>query len=370
MGGHFHPSGRMRVLILGGLGFVGRNLVKYLVDNNLAEFIRVVDKAIPVTAHIAPIHQAAFDSGIVHVMQGDLSREATMTRAFTTEDGSKFNVVVNLAAESQHGQEDAVYTKNILEVARQAGKVALAHGVDKFIEVSHAGVYDSDNHVSNENAKIDPWTIMYRFKFQAEEHLRGLGLPLVVLRPAIIYGPGDLTGLSPRMICARIYQHENKKMNFLWGAGLRINTVHVDDVCRAIWHAATVLPAGSTFNVADKSDTTQGTFNEFLKEMFGIETGFFNALTNTAFKSFPKRGTQEINSDHMDTWGEICKGANIERTPLTPYLAMELLFNKNMAVDGSALEAAGFEYSRPQMTRELLEAQLDLFKSQGLFPAN
>ncbi len=33
-----------RVLVLGGLGFIGRHLVAYIVDNGLASYIRVADK--------------------------------------------------------------------------------------------------------------------------------------------------------------------------------------------------------------------------------------------------------------------------------------------------------------------------------------
>lgn len=33
-----------RVLVLGGVGFIGRNLVKYLVENDLCSYIRVCDK--------------------------------------------------------------------------------------------------------------------------------------------------------------------------------------------------------------------------------------------------------------------------------------------------------------------------------------
>jgi hypothetical protein len=38
-------------LILGGCGMVGRNLVQYLIHNNLARKIRVADKAMPMTSY-------------------------------------------------------------------------------------------------------------------------------------------------------------------------------------------------------------------------------------------------------------------------------------------------------------------------------
>jgi nucleoside-diphosphate-sugar epimerase len=48
-------------LILGGVGFIGRNLVTHLVQNGLANKIRVADKVLPATAYLLPSQQAAFE---------------------------------------------------------------------------------------------------------------------------------------------------------------------------------------------------------------------------------------------------------------------------------------------------------------------
>lgn len=42
------------VLIIGGLGYTGRHLTKYIHDNNLASEIRIVDKHLPELAWLAP----------------------------------------------------------------------------------------------------------------------------------------------------------------------------------------------------------------------------------------------------------------------------------------------------------------------------
>lgn len=45
--------------------------------------------------------------------------------------------------------------------------------------------------------KLDPWTVMARFKLMVEDDLPTVpGLNYVVLRPAIVYGIGDKNGLS------------------------------------------------------------------------------------------------------------------------------------------------------------------------------
>jgi nucleoside-diphosphate-sugar epimerase len=51
-----------KILILGGIGFVGRNLVSYLLKNgNQGSDIRVVDKVLPPTAWLSAVHKAAMD---------------------------------------------------------------------------------------------------------------------------------------------------------------------------------------------------------------------------------------------------------------------------------------------------------------------
>ena len=47
-------TAKPRVLVLGGCGFVGRNLVKHLVDQDLCSAIVVADKTMPMIACFAP----------------------------------------------------------------------------------------------------------------------------------------------------------------------------------------------------------------------------------------------------------------------------------------------------------------------------
>lgn len=42
------------VLIVGGLGYIGRFLAKYIHDNSLASEVRLVDKVLPQLAWLAP----------------------------------------------------------------------------------------------------------------------------------------------------------------------------------------------------------------------------------------------------------------------------------------------------------------------------
>lgn len=64
-----------RFLVLGGVGFIGRNLVQYLVEQDLASKIRVIDKVLPATAFLTPAQKAAFEK--VEFKQGNLVNPST-----------------------------------------------------------------------------------------------------------------------------------------------------------------------------------------------------------------------------------------------------------------------------------------------------
>lgn len=65
------------VLIIGGLGYIGRFLALYIHKNNLASEVRVVDKVLPQLAWLAP----EFDEACAgeKFIQADASRERELT---------------------------------------------------------------------------------------------------------------------------------------------------------------------------------------------------------------------------------------------------------------------------------------------------
>jgi len=356
------------VLVVGGVGFVCRNFVKYLVDNDLCSYIRVVDKVLVPTAFLGADHQKAFDSKIVEFKQGNLTREDSIEKCFALDKG-KFKYVFLLAAETKYSQTDEVYKEKILDLAVLCSKAAAKHGVERLVYTSTAQVYEPKKSSSGENDTKKPWTGIGTYSLKAEEEIKKIpGLQVTILRPAIIYGPGDNSGISPRLITGAVYKHLNEKMKFLWSEGLKMNTVHVTDVCKALWHVATKCPAGEVYNLADKNDTTQGAINKHLEKIFGIKTGFLGDIISNVAKLNMKAATEEVNEKHLRPWSELCKQEKILNTPLTPYLDMELLYNNHLSVDGSKIEKTGFKYDQPQMTEDLLRKQVDYYVQQKLFP--
>lgn len=362
-------EGKPNVLIFGGVGFIGRNFVKYLVDNQLAGYIRVVDKVLLPTAFLGEAHQKAFENSIVEFKQGNLTREDSIEKCYQSDKG-KFQYVFNLAAETKLSQTDEVYKEKVLDLSILLAKAAVKHGVERFVEVSTAQIYEPKKSASKETDTKKPWTGFANYKLQAENELQKMsGLNLNIVRPAIVYGPGDTQGISPRLICGAVYKHLGEKMKFLWSADLKMNTVHVNDVSKALWHIATKCPKGEIYNLADKNDTSQGSVNTHLEKIFGIQTGFHGGMISKVASLNLKSVTEEVNDKHLKPWSEVCKKENILNTPLTPYLDLELLHNNHMAVDGTKIEKTGFKYDYPNMTEQLLREQAQYFVKQKLFPA-
>jgi len=356
-----------KVLFFGGVGFIGRNFVKYLVDNDLASEIRVLDKLPISLAFFSEAHKKTFANEKVTTKQANLCSPQSIEKFFHTE--GTWDVVVNLAAETKYGQTEEVYKEKVLDVVKKCSDEAKKLKVKRWVEVSTAQIYESGSKPSSEDSKIAPWTNLATYKYQAEEHIKSTGLEYVILRPAIVYGPGDSYGLAPRIIVGAVYKFLQDKQKNLWNAELAMNTVHVHDVCKAIWQAGKDFKPGSIYNLADKSNTDQGKINEVLEQLFGIKTGFYGKLLSSGAQAVGLKGIAETaNEKHLKPWSDLCKKSGISSTPLSPYVDPELIKNTPLSIDGSAIESAGFKYDFPQLKKEHFEEIMNYYVEQGLFP--
>jgi len=359
-----------RVIVLGGTGFIGKNFVQYLAENNLASKIRVADKVLPSFAGLTKKQEEIFNSGLVEFKQTPLTQEPKINALFDETEG-KWDYVFNLAGETKYSQTEAVYKENVIDVAVKCATAAAKHGVKRFIEVSTAQVYDAGKKPSKEGDKIDPWTNLAKAKLEAEKAISSIpGLNYVIVRPSIVYGPGDISGITPRIICGAVYKHINEKMEFLWDKEMKIATVHVNDVCRALWFLTTHGDKGAIFNLADDNDTDQGSVNNLLSEIFGIKTSCMGSTQTNLVKAAlsMKRVAEAANEKHLTPWSELCKAKGITNTVLSPYLDEELLYHNSLSVDGNHIKTTGFTYNHPKMTKESLVEVIKHFQDLGYFP--
>lgn len=358
-------------LVLGGTGFMGRNMVAYLLSlGDTVSLVRSVDKVFPQTAFLSAEHAACYESPKCQFLQGNLNSAASIAKVFSIDGARSFDYVFNCAGESKYGQEEPIYQEKVHDVFVKCAQEAVKHPeIKKFVHISTAQVYAAGKKPSKESGSLDPWTMLAKAHLKAEQSLIAMKqLPLVILRPVTVYGPGDLQGLAPRLICAAVYKHIGEEMKFLWGSELKYNTVHVLDCCRAMWHAATTLPVGALYNLCDKNETDQGKICKILEEIFGIKTDFFGAILSKIASVNIKSAAEDVNDKHLGPWSDLCRAAGIASTPLTPYLDPELLYNNSLSADGAAIETTGFKYQYPTVTIPLVRDQIQYHVAQRLFP--
>jgi nucleoside-diphosphate-sugar epimerase len=277
--------------------------------------------------------------------------------------------VINLAAVTKYSQAKEVYDANIVELAETVAKEAVATGVKRFIQVSTGQVYKSKK-PADEKAKPDPWTAVAVAHLEAEQKIKSVsGLNYIIVRPALVYGTADQLSLTPRLIIGSIHRELKKTMTCLYSKDLRLNTVHVDDVAKALHFLCTHGESGSIYNLADQNDTDQGKVNELLEQIFGIKTKFLNSVKmSMAAQMGSKWLVGFANDEHLKPFSDACKKYGINDTPLTPYLDEELIKETNTAVDGSAIVKLGFKYDHPHVTAESLKEVVQDFIKKGSFP--
>ncbi|KAL1869314.1 hypothetical protein VTK73DRAFT_3181 [Phialemonium thermophilum] len=369
------------VLIIGGLGYIGRFLALYIHQNQLASEVRLVDKVLPQLAWLPPeFEEACAGSKFV---QADASREQSMNRVFDRPDGKQWDYVFNCGGETRYSQEDEVYRLRSLALSVAVGKEAAKRKVKVFVELSTGMVYKSDSSPSKEQDKLKPWSKIAVFKLQAEQELAKIeGLNLVIVRLAHVYGPYASQWVATALCMARVLKALDEEMKWLWTRDLRTNTVHIHDVSRALWAVATWYDAGRkgwdeqkmgkvpTFNVVDKGSTTQGVMADLIGQIFGIQTAFQGQIISSFARLNMGSVVDDVNDELLGPWAELLEEAGITKPgPLSPFMEKELLKDTDLSMDGSLLEkVVGFQYERPKITKELLEEVIESYKKMNWWP--
>ncbi|KAI9684089.1 MAG: hypothetical protein M1829_003359 [Trizodia sp. TS-e1964] len=373
-------DGAPSVLIIGGLGYIGRFLALHIHKNKLASQVRLVDKVLPQLAWLAPEFETACSQEIF--MQADASKEQSLARIFDRGDGKSWDYVFNCGGETRYSQEDEVYRLRTLNLSVAAGTEAAKRKVKCFIEVSTGMVYKPENTPRNEADKTKPWLKVAKYKLLAEEELSKIeGLNLVIMRVAHVYGEYSSKYVATALCLARVYQHLEKEMKWLWTKDLRVNTVQVEDLAKALFHVAQWYENGMNgwnhawgkiplFNIVDHGNTSQGTLEKIIAEIFKIPTGFQGQLISSFARLNIDHVVDEINDESLGPWAELLTNANITRPgPLSPFMEKELLKDADLCMDGSRFEeVTGFHYQTPEINIEEVEKIISSYKRMNWWP--
>ncbi|XP_050538018.1 uncharacterized protein LOC126903688 [Daktulosphaira vitifoliae] len=355
-----------RVIILGGCGFIGRHIVKYLVDNNLVTAIRVVDKVPPQIAWMNNTHKKAFESPLVEFCSANLIHQSSCENAL---NGS-FDYVINCAGETRVDLPDAIYEESILKLSMNCANAAAKFGIKRYIEISSGQFTTNHKGPYKEDEKATPITSIAKYKYLVEDKLKDvLGLNYTIVRPAIVYGIGDKCGLTPNLVIGSLYRNFGEPIRILWKGSTPCNTVHVEDVCRAIWHLLKLPNANrEVYNIVDDGNTTQATIADIVSLIFGIKHEFLGTLISSLCQNDLDSIAVEANDKHSIPWAEACSKSDVNSTPLSPFIQKDHLIGYRVHMNGSKLNKTGFTMKYPIITEDLLKEVVHDFVKMNLFP--
>ena len=99
-------------------------------------------------------------------------------------------------------------------------------------------------------------------KLRAEEHVKNSGKDYMLLRPTMIYGPGDTKNLA--MMVDWVTQ--KKFVPVLGGGGFKVQPVHIEDAAGAIVTACEVEVTNKTYNICGPEQVSLRRMLDMLKD--------------------------------------------------------------------------------------------------------
>ncbi|MBI4008052.1 MAG: complex I NDUFA9 subunit family protein [Planctomycetes bacterium] len=227
------------ILVTGGTGFVGRNMVRKLLQEN--QKVRCLVRK---TSNLS-----IFDGLELEYSEGDITQPQTLPKAMEGID-----TVINLVGIIREGKNvtfekiHAEGTANVVDAAKKGG-------IKKFVQMSALGT--GAQAVSR----------YHKTKWQGEEAVRASGLEYVIFRPSIICGADDkFVNMFARMIRQTFL---TRMMPVIGSGKYKMQPIYVGDVahcfvtaaCRGEKQFATTYELGGP---------EQLTFNEILNTIMRV----------------------------------------------------------------------------------------------------
>jgi uncharacterized protein YbjT (DUF2867 family) len=276
------------ILVTGANGFVGRNLVKRLRQEGVA--IRAVVR-IPAKA------QALAEMG-AEVVPGDVNDPPSLTAAARGCD--RVAHLVGIIQEGRGFTFRSIHvegTRNVLDAAKQAG-------------AKH--VFYQSALGTREGAKSE----YHRTKWEAEKLVKASGMPYTILRPSLIYGPGDLFTIRlAEMI------RLSPVLPIIGSGRSKIQPIYIDDVASCI---AKILAngqhTGKTYEIGGPEQLTYAEVTTTIAGALGVKRPmvrvpmfFMNPMAKVAetFLSKPPVTTDQLIMLQEDN---VCDSNDIRET--------------------------------------------------------
>ncbi len=255
-----------KIIVTGGLGFIGSHFVNYVLENSNDEII-IVDKE----TYASNRNNLKYD---VKIIKKDICD-------ITSDDLGEYDYIVHFAAEShvdnsiKNGlpfiRTNVEGTFNMVEVARKNNKLK------KFIHISTDEVYGdmnehvAINHSANENETIKPSSYYSSTKASSDLIVisanKTFGLPYLITRTCNNYGENQHV---EKFIPKIIHSIKNGLAIPVYGDGLQSREwIHADDNVKAIYTLLTSDEINTVYNIGSGERYTNLEVLNIISELIG-----------------------------------------------------------------------------------------------------
>jgi dihydroflavonol-4-reductase len=177
----------MKIFITGGTGFIGRHTVKLLTNTN--HQLVLLARNSSDTSFLSELSNKN-----VTLIEGNLTDEESLLKGMKGCDA-----VINIAAQYSFWEPDKkVYSEVNIKGMQNVMECSLKSGIKKIVHISTAGVFGKpSDEPFNENSPAGTvqFSEYFRTKYEGDRIAWNLyekkGLPLVVIYPVCVLGPGD-----------------------------------------------------------------------------------------------------------------------------------------------------------------------------------
>jgi nucleoside-diphosphate-sugar epimerase len=283
------------ILITGGLGLIGHNVVARLEKDHA---VSIIDNR--TTYGIVPQSEVDYlMSERLKKIQTQKIYSASIESAETVDyvvEQNAVDVIVHMASFPRQKVVNAnpaagadVMMRGLINLLESAKK----HKVERFVYISSSMVYGDFEDQVLEDAECRPQGQYGIMKLAGEwlvrDYARRCGFEYVIIRPSAVYGPLDVEDRVVAKFMIAAMRGQTLKVN---GAGETLDFTYVDDAADGIAAAATrIMARDNTYNITKSHSVSLLEAAEMIVEIVGsgkIETREKDA-------DFPSRGALNID---------------------------------------------------------------------------
>jgi len=223
----------MKVLVTGASGFIGRYIVKDLLNHGY-EVRAFVRKKVEIEG--------------AEIFIGDITKRETIEEALSSIDA----VFHNAAYASDYGKKEDFYRVNI-EGTKNVANACMKKEIKKMVYTSSAGIYGfpNTNEWITEESPKKPINVYQKTKLLSEDLLQKYDMPLTIIRPPLVLGAG---GKASFLLLSKI---EKGKLSYIGSGDNYITIAHAADVAQCLRLAVEKGKDKEAYNVVKEPSLTK-----------------------------------------------------------------------------------------------------------------